>query len=134
MICEMTVKSYCKDFTKIENYASAVADTTQTWEVHHRLESCFTQKFLKNMGLYYNVEPEALIFLTKAEHCKIDSKCKRHSKAMKGKELSEEHRAKISAAIKGKKITPHSEEHKAKLSAALKGRHWKLVEGKRIWY
>lgn len=36
--------------------------------------------------------------------------------------LSEEHRAKLSAARKGKKLGPKSEEHKAKLSAANKGK------------
>lgn len=28
----------------------------------------------------------------------------------------------------------HSEETKRKLSAAMKGKHWKLVDGKRVWY
>ena len=32
---------------------------------------------------------------------------------------------------KGKKF---SEEHKNKLSEAHKGKHWKLVDGKRVWY
>ena len=36
-----------------------------------------------------------------------------------------------SEACKGKH---HSEESKAKLSAAKRGRHWKLVDGKRIYY
>lgn len=85
MICERSVKKYCKEFTKVENYDKAIVDETQTWDAHHRLESCFTQKFLKEMGLYYNVEPEALIFLTKEEHRKIDSKCKRISEANKGR-------------------------------------------------
>ena len=76
-------KCYCRHPELIENYAEAVADTTQVWEVHHRLENCFTQKFLKDMGLYYDVEPEALIFLTKSEHSKIDSKCKRSSETRK---------------------------------------------------
>lgn len=76
---------YCRHPELIENYDKAIADTTQTWEVHHRLECCFTYKFLIDMGLYYNVGPEALIFLTREEHRKIDSKCKRNGVAMKGK-------------------------------------------------
>ncbi|MBQ2205361.1 MAG: hypothetical protein II411_05660, partial [Lachnospiraceae bacterium] len=60
---------FCRNPELIENYAEAIADETQTWDVHHRLESCFTQKFLKEMNLYYDVEPEALIFLTRKEHC-----------------------------------------------------------------
>ena len=78
---EPTSRCFCRHPELIENYDKAVADETQTWEVHHRLECCFTQKFLEEMGLYYDVEPEALIFLTKSEHSKIDSKCKRHGEA-----------------------------------------------------
>ena len=36
-----------------------------------------------------------------------------------------------SKAHKGKKM---SEEHKKKISEAYKGKHWKLVDGKRVWY
>lgn len=73
---------------------------------------------------------------------------KKISETLKGKPLSEVHKRKISEAKKGK---PHSEEtkrkisesnkgkllseeHRAKLSAVKQGRHWKLVDGKRIWY
>ena len=151
-------KCFCRHPELIENYDKAIADNTQTWDCHHRLESCFTQKFLKDMGLYYDVEPEALIFLTKAEHRKIDSFCKRVSEAKKGKLRSEETKRKISEALKGKKHSeetkrkiseankgernpnygkkgkPLSEEAKRKLSEAYKGKHWKLVDGKRVWY
>lgn len=74
---------FCRSPELIENYDLAISDKAQVWEVHHRLESCFTQKFLKEMGLYYDVEPAALIFLTKDEHNKIDSKCRRSSEVMK---------------------------------------------------
>lgn len=80
---------YCRHPELIENYDKAIADKTQTWEVHHRLECCFTYKFLKDMNLYYDVEPEALIFLTREEHRKIDSKCKRVGEAMKGRKKPE---------------------------------------------
>lgn len=97
---------YCRHPELIENYDLAIADETQTWEVHHRLECCFTQKFLKEMNLYYDVEPEALIFLTKDEHNKIDSKRKRlseYKKGKKGKKHSEETKRKISEAQKNRK-------------------------------
>lgn len=55
----------------------------------------------------------------------------RISNALKGRYFSETHRAKLSESQKGKKL---SEEHKAKLSDAFKGRHWKLVDGHRVWY
>lgn len=84
---EPSYRCYCRNPELIENYYLAIADKTQTWQVHHRLESCFTQKFLKEMNLYYDVEPEALIFLTEAEHRKIDSANKRHGKALSKKVL-----------------------------------------------
>ena len=56
----------------------------------------------------------------------------------KGKTHSEEAKLKISATLTGKPGTPHSEETKRKISESrkglTKGRHWKLVDGKRIWY
>lgn len=135
---EPDYRCFCRHPELIENYNLAIADKTQTWDVHHRLESCFTQKFLKEMNLYYDVEPEALIFLTRAEHRKIDSANKRLSEARRGKKHSEETKAKISSTKKGKKL---SEETKRKMSKAHKGkkylmekRHWKLVDGKRVWY
>ena len=51
-----------------------------------------------------------------------------------GQHLSEEHKRKISNTLKGVKRKPCSEEHKRKLSESIKGRHWKIENGKRIWY
>lgn len=68
---------YCRHPELIENYAKAVADTTQVWEVHHKMEKCFPQKTLVAIGWYYDCEPEELIFLTEEEHKKLDSFCKR---------------------------------------------------------
>ncbi len=44
---------------------------------------------------------------------------------------SEETRQKISEANKGK---PKSDEWRRKMSESYKGKHWKLVDGKRVWY
>ena len=84
------------------------------------------------MNLYYDVGPEALIFLTEAEHNKIDSAHKRASESMKGKhwKLSEEAKRNIGEARKGKK---HSEETKRKISEAMKRKHEKLVDSKRVY-
>lgn len=76
---------YCRHPELIENYDKAIADTTQTWEVHHRREEFYSQKELKERGEYFDRPPEELIFLTHKEHCKIDSFCKRMGKAIKGK-------------------------------------------------
>lgn len=48
----------------------------------------------------------------------------------KGKHHSEEAKKLISEALKG---VSFSEEHKRKLSEANKGKHWKLVNGKRVY-
>ena len=59
--------------------------------------------------------------------------------------LTEEHKRKVSDALKGKpawnrgkqawnKGKSMSDEQKKKLSEAISGKHWKLVDGKRIWY
>lgn len=100
---EPDYKCFCRHPELIENYEKAMADNTQTWDCHHRLESCFTQKFLIDMNLYYDVEPEALIFLTKEEHCKIDSACRRRGEAIKGKKFSEEHKRKLSESNRNHK-------------------------------
>ena len=83
------------------------------------------------IGEYFDRPPEELIFLTSAEHGKIDSKCKRHNEALKGKSRSEETKRKISETMRGKN---RSEEHKRKIGEAKKGKHWKLIDGKRVWY
>ena len=98
---EPTSKCYCRNPELIENYDLAIADKTQTWEVHHRREEFHSYKELIERGEYYNVSPEDLIFLTPAEHRKIDSYCKRNSEARKGRKrapLSEEHKRKLSEA------------------------------------
>jgi group I intron endonuclease len=53
------------------------------------------------------------------------------SEAQKGRTLSEETRRKLSKALKGRSF---SEETRKKLSEAKKEKHWKLVDGKRVWY
>ena len=99
---EPSSNCYCRNPELIENYDKAIADETQTWEVHHRKEELYSQKELIERGEYFDVPPEDLIFLTIAEHNKIDSYCKRHSEAMKGKKHSEEHKRKIGKALSKK--------------------------------
>ena len=96
--------------------------------------------------MYYNRPPEELIFLTREEHATIHYKDKDFSKehkrklseSQKGKKLSEETKRKMSEVRKGKagywKGKKFSEETRKKLSDAYKGRHWKLIDGKRVWY
>lgn len=115
MICLKTVKKFCNDYTKIENYEKAMADDTQTWVCHHRLgilpfsQKTISRKFLEEQGLYFNQPPESLIFLEGKEHRKIHGstsmeRIQKMSDLRKGKSLSNETKAKISEAHKGKKM------------------------------
>lgn len=119
------------DLTKIENYDKAIADETQTWICHHRLELTLegefahSQKELERMGMYYHRPYFELIFLTETEHKslhgenKSESTKKKLSEAAKGRKFSEETKKKISEKMKGRE---KSEEHRKKMSEALKGR------------
>lgn len=90
MICEKSVKTFCKDFNKIENYEKAINDSTQTWQCHHRLEIMpfsgkeVSIKSLKELGLYYNQSPEAFIFLTEKEHKALHLSSRNKTRTNKG--------------------------------------------------
>ena len=82
MINIRKVNKYCKEYTKIENYDKAIADTTQTWACHHRDEVrtlpsgivvLRTAEELTEIGRYYDCPPNELIFLTKSEHSSLHS-------------------------------------------------------------
>ena len=131
MINEKATSKYCRDdLSKIENYEKAIADTTQTWDLHHRLELTLDGEFalsrdqLKMHDMYYNRPYYELIFLTHAEHRRMhmknmsDETRRKISEANKGHTQSEETKRKMSEAKKGKKF---SEEHRRKISEANKG-------------
>ena len=133
MISEKRAKKYCRDdISKIENYDKAIADKTQTWDLHHRLELtldgefALTREQLKMHDMYYNRPYYELILLTHAEHRRLhgmhtsDDTRQKKSEAMKGRTHSEEHRRKISEALKGKHL---SEETRRKMREAAK-RRW----------
>lgn len=79
-------KKYCENYTEIENYDKALNDTTQLYDCHHRLENLgFSRQQLIEMGMYYNVEPWELIFITHSEHMILHHKGKKHSDSTKQK-------------------------------------------------
>lgn len=107
MINEKQALKYCReDLAKVENYEKAIADTTQTWHLHHRdevrvLPSGITvyrsrEELIEN-GRYWACPANELIFLTKAEHTQLHKKGNQYTK---GNVFTEEHRKKISAAMK----------------------------------
>ena len=116
---------YCRHPELIENYDKAVADETQMWDVHHRLETHFSDGTerprnaqlshaeLAALGTYFDRPPEEFIFLTKVQHNTLHHK---------GKKMTEEQKRNIAEAMKGEKHPFYgkklSEEHKRKLGEA----------------
>lgn len=104
-------RRFCKKPELIENY-DKMMKSNERWDCHHRLEIMpwsgkqVSSSYLKEQGLYYNQEPEALIFLPFREHTSLH---------MKGQSKSEQQKQKMSNAQKGK---PKSEEHKKHLAIA----------------
>ena len=111
MINEKQARKFCKeDLSKIKNYDIAIADKTQTWDLHHMTETwwnCSAKELIEN-ECYYHRKACELVFLTHAEHVRLHWKGKTHSEetrrkmseARKGRTFSEETRKKISEAAK----------------------------------
>lgn len=141
MIDEKRAKKYCsEDISKIENYNKAIADKTQTWDCHHRLEiqGQFrnSSELLKKCGLYDNVPAWQLIFLTPREHRSLhtlgklpwnkgkigiysDETLQKMSEVHTN--ISDETRQKMRKAKLGKQL---SIEHKQKLREIRLDMHW----------
>lgn len=127
MICEYHVKKYCcEDISLIENYEEAMK-SPEKWVCHHRKEVVdgvvTSMKELIEQKLYYHRPAEELIFLTKSEHNTLHMS-----------NVSEEYRRKMSEAKKGKKRGTMSEETKRKIAESHQGKHWKKIDGKRVYY
>lgn len=114
----------CKDIEHVENYWKAKADDFHGWVLHHKYGVNRTVQRMIELGLYYDREPEELIYVTRGEHNKIHKRCL-------GKRFSIETKNKMRQSHLGKHI--HSEEHKKELSERLKtdnpskkfiGHHW----------
>ena len=108
---------FCRNPGFIENYDKAIADTTQTWYCHHRLETHnsdgerrlvdITSEELIALDTYYDRPPEELIFLTAKEHQSLhntgnEKRGRKVSEALKDHLVSEETKRKISETMKGK--------------------------------
>ena len=124
-------KFCCEDISLIENYDKAIADTTQVWDCHHRLESDknLFVKELKSMKMYYHRPANELIFLTQFDHISLHKKGK--PAWNKGVSPNEETRKKMSKSHKD--IKPWntnkslSEEHRKNLSKSHIGKYKNLI-------
>lgn len=147
MVSLRYLKSYCSDYTQIENYDEAILDEDNIWQCHHKLEAWFTKQELIDMNRYYNVPPRELVLCkNQKEHKSYPHKgttimgLKHHGlkfseealqkMSPKGRKLSEETKRKMSESHKGKKMPNRkrkkgyhfSEEAKRKLSLIRKGK------------
>lgn len=95
------------------------------WVLHH-IDPEWRHNDIERYILW---DPFDLVMMIKADHSRLHNKGERNP--LYGKHRSEETKAKISEAEKGKK---QSEETKRKISESRKGKHWKLVDGKMVWY
>ena len=96
---------YCMTPEMIENYDLAIADKEKVWICHHRKEEFYTSKELIEMGMYFNVPPEDLVFCRNdKEHRNYPHKGdEKTAESKKGKPRSEETKKKLSEAGKGRK-------------------------------
>ena len=121
MINEYNAHRFCRDdISKIENYDKAINDTTQTWEIHHRLELTLEGEFALSSEHRRRISKANKGRIFSEEHCKKISESKKGEKNPNyGKHFSEEHLRKMSEARK-RRVT--SEETKRKMSEAHKRR------------
>lgn len=115
-ICKKTVKKFCNEFEKIENYQEAVS-SPKRWDCHHRLEDTgLSKKDLIDRNMYYNRPASELVFLTCEAHISLHQKGKNNN--MYGKHHTIETKKKMSDSRKGK---IHSMESRKKISDSKKG-------------
>lgn len=156
----------------VENYQLAKADNFKGWICHHRLETHTSDGELRKVQLtrtelialetYFFRPASELIFMKRSEHCALHRLAVQHSAAKRtGKQLSGEHKKKISNSSKGFKMPEwfskeasermlgdknpmkRTEQRKrqsermkiaAKGNTNVRGMKWKLVDGKRVYY
>ena len=118
MINEINVKKYCcEDPSLIENYAEAVADTTQMWDCHHRRGTIYSKCGLIEIGEYYDRPAIELIFMQSKEHIALH-KTIYNKIIFTGVKLSDAHKQAISKGLKGIKRVKLSDAHKQAISVA----------------
>lgn len=117
---------YCKEnYEQIENYDIAKVDEfdPKKWELHHKKEEFFSAKTLKDYNMYFDVQPEDLIWLPKNVH-RSDAVVSSYDPTK-----SEYHQKKLE--IWGKNLEEYKKRHSRKASATWKTRpEYIACEGK----
>lgn len=120
-ISKNSINFCCEDLSLVENYDKAVADPTQIWDCHHRLEiqgdKTLSIKDLVAQNLYYNRPANELIFLTRSEHTKLHTIGSNNP--FYGKKHTEETKQKIKESHKGKHYSPKTEFKKGEKRGAM---------------
>lgn len=123
-------KRYCKNVEEIENYELAKKDNFKGWHLHHRLETMpfsgkiVSQKYLIEQGLYYNVQPSALIYMKAQAHRHLPNS----NKGRKRADLAEYNRQNKKEQIPWNKGLHYKNDNISKAlkgkPSCNKGKHW----------
>lgn len=111
-----SISIFCDTPEKIENYQEAINDTTEVWDLHHRLEltldgePALRRADLQRMGMYYHRPYFELIFLKKKDHYNLHSAG--HKNPMYGHKQTPEAIERTRKANLGRKDTPETIEKK----------------------
>lgn len=160
MINEIQAYAFCvEDIKLIENYKEALNDPNETWVCHHKLgiggDYCNSVDELKLMNLYFHRPAKELVFMKRHDHqvlhgsnrsektkkklsenngMKKKAVREKMSKLKTGKVFTQEHKANLSISHKNDGHSDKITKQCNKLSKLYKGKHWKLVDGKRVWF
>lgn len=80
------IKRCCRNYKDVENYIEAI-NSTEKYELHHKLGLVIPRKTMIKIGIYYNRPAIEFIFLPVGQHRSIHNT---------GKEFTLEHRKNIS--------------------------------------
>ncbi len=121
---------YCKNAEEIENYELAKKDNFKDWHCHHRLETMpfsgkiVSQKYLIEQGLYYNVQPSALIYMKSYYHRRL----RNSNKGRKRPDLVEYNKSNKKGQIPWNKGLHYKNDNISKAlkgkTSCNKGKHW----------
>lgn len=139
-----SLEKYCIDYTKIENYDTAIKSPLR-YDLHHRREISEnkSKSDLIEENLYYNRPAEELIFIEAREH-RILHKAGKHCSGETKKKMSDAKKG-IFAGEKNPMFGKHpSAESRQKMSenncrywkgklGPNRGKHWHLENGHRIY-